>query len=158
MTDADPEFSWQKMFVAAASALDDVSTRISAGLAQVANHRRNVDWSPTPRLWGASGAPRFQEATTKEVPGGWQLLEIGQGLDVIDLMARTDWCLTMSPRADTPPLLACLGGLRRIGRVAMLSACFYLAELSLRHPATGEENRALRADRYTDGGGSSRKP
>lgn len=58
MTDAgEPEFSWHKMFVAAARALD-VSTRISAGLAQVASTVET--WSGAQRP--GSGGPQARRA------------------------------------------------------------------------------------------------
>lgn len=79
MTGADdPDFSWQKLFVGAARALDDVSTRISAGLAQVATTAETWTEAARPVLEGLGRAALlFQEAYDEGVPSGWQLLETG---------------------------------------------------------------------------------
>lgn len=102
MTGADgPEFSWQQLFVAAARALEDVSTRISTGLAEVATTAETWTEAARPVLEDlVRVAQRFQEAYEEGVPSGWQMLETGQMLVVIDLMARTGWCLTTSPPAE----------------------------------------------------------
>jgi len=98
----EPDFSWQKLFVAAARALDDVTARISAALAQVATSAETWTEAARPVLEGLGRAAlQFQEAYDEGVPSGWQLLNTGQMLEVMELMARTGWRLTTSPPADS---------------------------------------------------------
>lgn len=140
MTGADdPELSWQRLFVTAARALDDVSTRISAGLAQVATTAETWTEAARPVLEGLGRAAlRFQEAYDEGVPGGWQLLETGQMLDVIDLMARTGWCLTTSPPAQTLVRLLSVSN-EEAGQLLLAAEARILHDLD-------RELRAIRSD------------
>lgn len=98
--DNTPEFDWRELAIAGVQALDEVSRKIAAAVAELLSDREFWLEAAQPfiaRLGEA--ALEVRDAFDEGVPSGWSALTVNEMVEVVDLMRETGWCLTTSPPA-----------------------------------------------------------